>query len=242
MVTGRIHSIETCGTVDGPGIRYVVFMQGCPLRCAYCHNPDTWDGKCGKVVTVKEIIEDIKRYIPYMKLSKGGVTVTGGEPLLQIKFVTELFKELKKIDFHTAIDTSGYVDIEEIKELIEYTDLFLLDIKHINDIEHKKLTGVTNQKTQKLAKYLSDRGIPVWIRHVIIPGITDDIEEVKALAEFILTLKNVEKVEILPYHKMGEYKYEALNIPYRLKGIRTPDKDTIEKIKNVFKDLNIYAV
>lgn len=239
MVTGRIHSIETCGTVDGPGIRYVVFMQGCPLRCAYCHNPDTWDGKSGKAVTVNEIVEDIRRYMPYMKLSKGGVTVTGGEPLLQIEFVTELFKELKKIGIHTAIDTSGYIDIEEVEEIIKYTDLFLLDIKHVDDIEHKKLTGVTNQKTLKLAKYLSDRGIPIWIRHVIVPGITDNIKEVKALAEFISTLKSVEKVEILPYHKMGEYKYEVLNIPYRLKGIKTPDKDTIEKIKNVFKDMNI---
>lgn len=242
MVVGRIHSIETCGTVDGPGIRYVIFMQGCPLRCAYCHNPDTWDINKGKTLTVDEIVEDIKRYIPYIKSSNGGVTVTGGEPLLQIEFVAELFKELKKIGIHTAIDTSGYVDIEDVKELIEYTDLFLLDIKHIDDIEHKKLTGVTNQKTLKLSKYLSDRGIPVWIRHVIVSGITDDLEEVKALAEFISTLKNIKKVEILPYHKMGEYKYEALNMPYRLKGIKIPDKAIIDKIKQIFRDKNINTV
>lgn len=242
MVVGRIHSIETCGTVDGPGIRYVIFMQGCPLRCAYCHNPDTWDINKGKTLTVDEIVEDIKRYIPYIKSSNGGVTVTGGEPLLQIEFVAELFKELKKIGIHTAIDTSGYADIEDVKELIEYTDLFLLDIKHIDDIEHKKLTGVTNQKTLKLSKYLSDRGIPVWIRHVIVSGITDDLEEVKALAEFISTLKNIKKVEILPYHKMGEYKYEALNMPYRLKGIKIPDKTAIDKIKQIFRDKNINTV
>ncbi|HHV74995.1 MAG TPA: pyruvate formate lyase-activating protein [Thermoanaerobacterium sp.] len=242
MVMGKIHSIETCGTVDGPGIRYVVFMQGCPLRCAYCHNPDTWDYSGGKEVSTDEIFNDAIRYIPYMKASGGGVTLTGGEPTLQPEFCEDLFKKLKASVIHTALDTSGYVNIDKVKGLVKYTDLFLLDIKHIDDEGHKKLTGVSNKKTLEFAKYLSDEGKKMWIRHVIVPGITDDMEEIKKLADFVSSLKNVDRVEILPYHKMGVYKYEALGIPYSLKGINPPDTSKIEEIKEEFRKRDIKVV
>lgn len=242
MVMGKIHSIETCGTVDGPGVRYVVFMQGCLLRCAYCHNPDTWHLNDGKEVSTDEIFNDVKRYIPYMKASGGGVTLSGGEPTLQVEFCTDLFKKLKTEKIHTAIDTSGFADIEKVEELVKYTDLFLLDIKHIDDEGHKKLTGVSNKKTLKFAKYLSDIDKKVWIRHVIVPGITDDMEEIKKLADFVSSLKNVDRVEILPYHKMGVYKYEALGIPYSLKGINPPDTSKIEEIKEEFRKRDIKVV
>nr|WP_284700605.1 pyruvate formate-lyase-activating protein [Thermoanaerobacterium sp. R66] len=239
---GKIHSIETCGTVDGPGIRYVVFMQGCPLRCAYCHNPDTWNYNDGKEVSTDEIFNDVKRYIPYMKSSGGGVTLTGGEPTLQPEFCEDLFKKLKASVIHTALDTSGYVNIDKVKGLVKYTDLFLLDIKHIDDEGHKKLTGASNRKTLEFAKYLSDEGKKMWIRHVIVPGITDDMEEIKKLADFVSSLKNVDRVEILPYHKMGVYKYEALGIPYSLKGINPPDTSKIEEIKEEFRKRDIKVV
>ncbi|ORX22222.1 pyruvate formate-lyase 1-activating enzyme [Thermoanaerobacterium sp. PSU-2] len=242
MVMGKIHSIETCGTVDGPGIRYVVFMQGCPLRCAYCHNPDTWDYSGGKEVSTDEIFNDAIRYIPYMKASGGGVTLTGGEPTLQPEFCEDLFKKLKASVIHTALDTSGYVNIDKVKGLVKYTDLFLLDIKHIDDEGHKKLTGASNRKTLEFAKYLSDEGKKMWIRHVIVPGITDDMEEIKKLADFVSSLKNVDRVEILPYHKMGVYKYEALGIPYSLKGINPPDTSKIEEIKEEFRKRDIKVV
>ncbi|AFK85653.1 pyruvate formate-lyase activating enzyme [Thermoanaerobacterium aotearoense SCUT27] len=242
MVMGKIHSIETCGTVDGPGIRYVVFMQGCPLRCAYCHNPDTWNYNGGKEVSTDEIFNDAKRYIPYMKSSGGGVTLTGGEPTLQPEFCEDLFKKLKASGIHTALDTSGYVNIDKVKELVKHTDLFLLDIKHIDDESHKKLTGVSNRKTLEFARYLSDEGKKMWIRHVIVPGITDDMEEIRKLADFVSSLKNVDRVEILPYHKMGVYKYEALGIPYRLKGINPPDTSKIKEIKEEFRKRDIKVV
>jgi pyruvate formate lyase activating enzyme len=242
MVMGKIHSIETCGTVDGPGIRYVVFMQGCPLRCAYCHNPDTWNYNGGKEVSTDEIFNDAKRYIPYMKSSGGGVTLTGGEPTLQPEFCEDLFKKLKASGIHTALDTSGYVNIDKVKELVKHTDLFLLDIKHIDDESHKKLTGVSNRKTLEFARYLSDEGKKMWIRHVIVPGITDDMEEIKKLADFVSSLKNVDRVEIFPYHKMGVYKYEALGIPYRLKGINPPDTLKIKEIKEEFRKRDIKVV
>jgi len=177
-----------------------------------------------------------------MKASGGGVTLTGGEPTLQVEFCTDLFKKLKAENIHTAIDTSGFVDIEKVEELVKYTDLFLLDIKHIDDDEHKKLTGVSNRKTLKFAKYLSDIDKKVWLRHVIVPGITDNMEEIKKLADFVSSLKNVDRVEILPYHKMGVYKYEALGIPYSLKGINPPDTSKIEEIKEEFRKRDIKVV
>lgn len=232
---GRIHSIETCGTVDGPGLRYIIFTQGCPLRCQFCHNPDTWKMGDGKVMAVKELVDDILTYLPFFEASGGGVTVSGGEPLLQTKFLVALFKELKKFGIHTTIDTSGGCFskspsyLETLDELLELTDLVLLDMKQFNPEKHKRLTGLSNEHILDFANYLKEKNIPVWIRHVLVPERSDFDEDLYALADFIDTLTNVEKIEVLPYHKLGVYKYEVLGINYPLEGIDPP---TAERIKN----------
>lgn len=237
-MTGRIHSFESFGTVDGPGIRYVVFLQGCPLRCQYCHNPDTWQGE-GKAYTAEEVVELSLRYKNYFG-DKGGVTVTGGEPLLQIDFVTELFGLLKKKGVHTCVDTSGIIfdpdsktSVEKHKKLLEVADLFLLDIKHIDDEACKKLTGKSNAHTLAFAKFLSDNKKPMWIRQVLVPGLTDSDESLLRTRAFIETLETVEKIEVLPYHSMGEVKYEKLGIEYPLKGVEPPKKERIMNAKRI---------
>lgn len=221
QVLGNIHSIESCGTVDGPGIRFVVFLQGCPLRCLYCHNPDTWSTDVNKKMSVEEIIKKYEGVKEFVK--SGGITVTGGEPLLQIEFVTELFKVAKSKNIHTALDTSGILfnpsDTSTIDNLLTYTDLVLLDIKHINDAEHRKLTGASNKNILAFARYLSDRQIPVWIRHVVLKNITLKEEYLKALGRFIGSLKNVKALDVLPYHNMAIPKYDSLGIQYPLKDI-----------------------
>ena len=240
-VKGRIHSIETCGTVDGPGIRFVIFTQGCPLRCQYCHNPDTWKVNEGKKISVDELMNEIIKYKSYMKFSKGGVTVSGGEPLLQPHFIEELFKRCKNEGIHTALDTSGYINLEVSKEVLKYTDLVLLDIKSINPSLYKELTGVSNEPTLKLAKYLSDNNIPLWIRYVLVPGLTDKKDDIKSLARFISTLKNIERVEVLPFHKMGEYKWEELGYEYKLKSTPTPSDESVKIAKDIFIQQGINA-
>ncbi|SHJ97290.1 pyruvate formate-lyase-activating protein [Tepidibacter formicigenes] len=234
-IKGRIHSIETFGTVDGPGIRYIVFTQGCPLRCKYCHNRDTWDVKSGKEYTVPELMDDIKKYTPFMKYSGGGLTVSGGEPTLQPEFLERLLMEAKANDIHTAVDTSGFVDIEIIDPILDYTDLVLLDIKHINRDSFKELTGVYNDKTLNLAKHLEKRNIPTWIRYVLVPGITDKEEDIENLAKFVSNLKNVENIEVLPYHSMGEFKWEELGYEYPLKGICDATDEDVEKASRIFE-------
>ena len=235
---GKIHSVFSGGTVDGPGIRFVVFMQGCPLRCKYCHNPDSWLLADGEERSVESLVDEIVKYKNYYG-EKGGVTVSGGEPLLQIDFVTELLKTVKERGINTAVDTSGYTfnlnDSESVKKheaLDEYVDLYLLDIKHIDDLAHKDLTGVHNQNTLNYAKWLSSRGKRIWIRHVLVPGITDSGDSLQKLSDFIKTI-NVEKVEILPYHTMGEVKYQKLQIDYPLKGVNPPDKASVERAKRI---------
>lgn len=235
---GYIHSFESFGTVDGPGIRFVVFMQGCPLRCQYCHNPDTW-GAGGKPYSAGQVCDQALKYKNYFA-DKGGVTVSGGEPLLQIGFVTELFSLLKRRGVHTALDTSGYTfdpgdpDCEEKhKRLIAFTDLVLLDIKHIDGAAHRSLTGKGNEHTLAFAKFLSDNKIPIWIRHVLVPGLTDDDEALKKLKAFIDTLKTVEKVEVLPYHTMGAVKYEKLGYDYPLKDVEPPTKERVDNAKRI---------
>lgn len=241
MVTGRIHSVESFGAVDGPGLRYVVFFQGCPLRCLYCHNPDTWKMGDGKETTVKEIIDDLESYIPFFNASGGGITVSGGEPLLQIDFLTEIFKECKKLGIHTAIDTAGGPFsrrpqfIEKLEELLKYTDLVLLDIKEIDRERHKQITGMHNDHILDFAKFLSEKNVPVWIRHVLVPGLSDYDEDLYRLRDFIKTLNNVEKIEVLPYHTMGIYKWETLGIPYKLKGVEPPSE---ERVENAVRILN----
>ncbi len=230
----RIHSMESFGTVDGPGIRFVLFLQGCHLKCKYCHNRDTWDIKGGEEKTLEEIIEKIKNYKNYITISGGGVTVTGGEPLLQVKFLIELFKELKKENIHTCIDTSGMVNItDDIKELLQYTDLVLLDIKHIDDEKCKNLVGVSNKKELEFARYLSDNNIKMWIRQVLVPGYTDDEKDLQKLKEFIGTLKTVEKIQILKYHSMGKYKWEKLGLKYSLEGVRDATAEDEERAKKI---------
>ncbi|MBQ9729335.1 MAG: pyruvate formate lyase-activating protein [Clostridia bacterium] len=237
-MNGKIHSFESFGTVDGPGIRHVVFMQGCPLRCRYCHNPDTWSGG-GKEYSAQEVCKNVLRYKNYYG-EKGGVTVSGGEPLLQIEFVTELFTLLKENGIHTAVDTSGFTfrkdDPESVRkheQLLAVTDLVLLDIKHIDEENHRALTGQSNENTLAFAKFLSERGTPTWIRHVLVPTQTDDDGALLRLRAFIDTLKSVEKVEVLPYHTMGEVKYEKLGYEYPLKGVAPPTKERVENAKRI---------
>ena len=239
MVKGRVHSIETFGTVDGPGIRFILFMQGCPLRCKYCHNRDTWDVKGGKEYTVDEIMTEVNKYAPYMKFSGGGLTVSGGEATLQPEFLKELFKRAKKDGVHTCLDTSGFVNIDTIDPILDYTDLVLLDLKHMVSSKAKDLTGVGIEKTLELAKHLSDRNIPVWIRHVLVPGVTDDRENLELMGKFISTLKNVDRVELLPYHTLGVHKWENLGFEYELKGVPDATKEDVEKSAKVLAEFGV---
>ena len=233
----KVHSFESLGTVDGPGIRFVIFLQGCHLKCKYCHNRDTWDINGGSYKSVDEIFEKTLRYKPYFENSNGGVTVTGGEPLLQVKFLIELFKKLKNAGIHTCIDTSGIVNLtDEIKEVLKLTDLVLLDIKHIDSEKCKELTGHSNKRELEFAKYLSENGIPIWIRQVIIPGITDEEEDIIKLKEFIKTLKTVEKIEFLPYHTAGKYKWEELGKKYELTDIREATQEDICRVKRIYEE------
>lgn len=220
----------------GLGLRFVVFMQGCHLRCKYCHNRDTWDTCLGNIITLDELLDKIERYENYFNASNGGVTISGGEPLLQIDFLINLFKELKKRNIHTAIDTSGMVEItEKVKELIELTDLFLLDIKHIDSKKCKELVGMSNEKELAFARYLRDINKPMWIRQVIVPTITDSKEDLLKLKQFIQSLSNVKKVELLKYHSMGKYKWENLGYKYELENIPNATDENIKIAKEVLR-------
>ena len=231
---GRVHSFETFGAVDGPGIRFVIFMQFCSLQCKYCQNRDTWEINAGNQYSAEELLNKILKYKNYFLASGGGVTVSGGEPLLQYKFLIELFTLLKKENIHTAIDTSGNVDLtDDMKKLIDLTDLFLLDIKCINDEICKKLTGVSNKKELAFAKYLSSINKPTWIRQVIVPTITDRTEDLLALKDFLSTLTNVEKIELLPYHDLGKSKWIKLGLKYELENIRVANNNDIEYAKRI---------
>jgi len=237
-VYGKIHSVETCGTVDGPGIRYVVFAQGCPLRCMYCHNPDTWDSRGKDLLTrsVGEIMTDILKYKSYFRFSGGGVTLTGGEPLMQQEFAAALLSACKNEGLHTTLDTSGYVDIDEsTKRVLEHTDLVLLDIKSINPGTFKKVTGFPIDKTLAFAKYLSDAGIMAWVRFVLVPGLTDNEDELHALASYLTALKNVDKVGILAFHQMGAFKWQEQNLNYKLKDTKEPSAEETERVRELFR-------
>ena len=229
MTKGYIHSIETCGTVDGPGLRYVIFLQGCPMRCQYCHNPDTWEPGKGNQMTVQEVLEGFYHNREFYKT--GGVTVTGGEPMMQMDFLIELFECLHADGYHTCIDTSGIIyrpDSEKvmakIDRLMSVTDLVMLDIKHIDDDKHKKLTAHTNENILAFARYLDKKGIPMWIRHVVVPGITLYKEYLEQLGEFMATLNNVKALDVLPYHSLGKDKYESLGMEYPMKDTRDATK------------------
>ncbi len=236
---GVIHSFESFGTVDGPGIRFVVFMQGCPMRCKYCHNPDTWHMDSGTEVQAEDVVANALRYKNYFT-GGGGITVSGGEPLLQIDFIIEVFTLAKQNGLHTALDTSGITFnafdsacVEKHKKLLTVTDLVLLDIKHIDDKKHFELTGHGNQNTLCFAEFISKQGVPLWLRHVLVPGINDDVVSLKRLRTFIDRLQTLQKVEILPYHTMGEVKYQKLGIAYPLKGVQPPDEKSVQTAKEI---------
>lgn len=229
-MTGFIHSLESFGTVDGPGVRYVVFFQGCPMRCLYCHNPDTWDMLHGTKMESSEIIERVERNQMFYRT--GGLTATGGEPLLQIEFLTELFRQAKEKGIHTCLDTSGILfdgqnheRMEQWEALAQVTDLVMLDIKHMEQETHKKLTGHSNRSVFEFARFLETKRIPLWVRHVIVPGITDSKEEWVKLGSYLKTLSNFEHLEVLPYHTMGKSKYINLGIEYPLGDTKALSKE-----------------
>ena len=234
-ILGNVHSIESCGTVDGPGIRFVVFMQGCPMRCLYCHNPDSW-GVGETIGTKMSPLDIISRYEGVREFCKGGITVTGGEPLLQIDFVTELFRLAKEKKIHTALDTSGITfvkdNVEKFDKLLEYTDLVLLDIKHIDDEEHKKLTGHSNKNILEFAKYLSEKKKPMWVRHVVVPEITFKQEYLFELGKFLKELKNITALDVLPYHSMAVSKYKNLGMEYPLENTPQLTKEQALQARN----------
>ncbi|GAB4549363.1 MAG: pyruvate formate-lyase-activating protein [Pleurocapsa sp.] len=236
---GKIHSIETCGTVDGPGIRYVIFTQGCPLRCLYCHNPDCRYPNEGKEVTVNELIADIQKYHSYMQFSGGGVTITGGEPIMQPEFVNEILRCCHELGIHTALDTSGYVKLATVKPILNYVDLVLLDLKSFDPTIYHQVTSVSLEPTLTFARYLGEIGKPAWIRFVLVPHLTDSIDNVRGLAQFVASLNNIERVEILPFHKMGEYKWEELGYEYKLKDTPTPSPESIATARNIFAEYGI---
>ena len=238
MLKGYVHSLESFGSVDGPGVRYVIFLSGCAMRCQFCHNPDTWNMKEGKEYTTDQLLQTALRFKSYWG-EKGGITVSGGEPLLQMDFLTELFCKAKEAGVHTTLDTSGnpYTTKEpwhsKWLKLMKYTDLVLLDIKQINEQEHVKLTGQTNQNILAMARELSDMNKPVWIRHVLVPGGSDKDEYLHQLADFIQTLGNARRVEVLPYHTLGTFKWEKLGIPYPLEGVKPPTQERIDNARRI---------
>ncbi|MBF1570215.1 MAG: pyruvate formate lyase-activating protein [Prevotella sp.] len=237
----RVHSVESFGSVDGPGIRFVIFLKGCAMRCQYCHNPDTWDRAGGNLRSVDDVLSQALRYRSYWG-EKGGITVSGGEALLQIQPLTELFHKAKDLGINTCLDTSAQPfsrkdgRFSAFEALMKYTDLVLLDIKHIDNGVHKRLTGWENENILDCARYLSDIHKPVWIRHVLVPGINDDDESLHRLRSFIDTLSNVERVEVLPYHDLGVYKWEQLGIPYKLTDVKPPTEESVLHARKILTE------
>lgn len=237
---GYVHSTESFGTVDGPGIRFIVFMQGCRMRCEFCHNPDTWNIGGGTPYTAQELLDEAMDYKEYWG-DHGGITVSGGEPLIHIDFLIKFFKLAKEQGVHTALDTCGqpftYDEpwYSRFDELMDYTDLVLMDIKHIDSDFHRKYTGHPNESILNMAKDLSERGIPMWIRHVLVPGRSDFDEDLTKLSHFIDSLDSVAKVEVLPYHKLGVYKYEELGIPYKLMDTESPTQERVDNANRILK-------
>ena len=236
----QVHSIESFGSVDGPGIRFVIFLKGCTMRCQYCHNPDTWSRAGGQLRSVDDVLAQAQRYQSYWG-EIGGITVSGGESLLQIHSLTELFRKAKSLGINTCLDTSAQPfsrdssSFPAFEELMRDTDLLLLDIKHIDSDAHKQLTGWRNENILDCARYLSDIGKPVWIRHVLIPGINDDDESLRNLRAFIDTLRNVERVDVLPYHALGVYKWEQLGIPYALTEVKSPTEESVRHAQRILR-------
>ena len=237
---GYVHSIETCGTVDGPGLRFVVFTQGCPMRSLYCHTPDTWQPHVGQTMEVDEILKEFEKKKNFYK--NGGITVTGGEPMMQMEFLTELFEKCHGRGIHTCLDTSGIMFneskeyLKKVDRLLAVTNLVMLDIKHIDLEEHKKLTAQSNENILKFAKYIDNKGCEIWIRHVVVPGITQNDKYLYKLGEFIGTLKHVKALDVLPYHTMGAVKYQNLGMKYPLDGVRPLEKQEAIAAREVIKE------
>lgn len=240
MTKGFVHSVESFGSVDGPGIRFLIFLQGCPMRCQFCHNPDSWKTGIGEERTADELLDQAERFRAYWG-DNGGITVSGGEALLQIDFLLELFEKAKQRGIGTCLDTSAQLFIrkapffEKFERLMELTDTVLLDIKHIDDEEHRKLTRHSNANILDCARYLSEIDKPVWIRHVLIPGITDKDEYLVRLRDFLSTLHNIERIEVLPYHTLGVYKYEKLGIDYPLKDVQPPAAERVANANDILQ-------
>jgi len=234
---GYVHSIYSGGMVDGPGIRTVVFFSGCPLRCLYCHNPDTWKLKSGTKYTSEEIVKEVLKYKAFYKTG-GGVTVSGGEPFMQAEFLTEVLKGCKQNGIHTVVDTSGYANMETAREALRYTNLLLLDIKSFNPQVYEKLTGVEIQKTLDMLKLAREMNIPTWIRYVLVPDLTDDENELRELTTFLQDYPNVKKIDILPFHKSGEYKWKEQGIPYQLTDTQEPTMEAVERARQIVSHLH----
>lgn len=240
MTKGFVHSVESFGSVDGPGIRFLIFLQGCPMRCQFCHNPDSWKTGIGEERTADELLDQAERFRAYWG-DKGGITVSGGEALMQIDFLLELFEKAKQRGIGTCLDTSAQLFtrkalfFEKFERLMELTDTVLLDIKHIDDEEHRKLTRHSNANILDCARYLSEIDKPVWIRHVLIPGITDKDEYLFRLRDFLSTLHNIERIEVLPYHTLGVYKYEKLGIDYPLKDVQPPAAERVANANDILQ-------
>jgi pyruvate formate lyase activating enzyme len=239
---GYVHSTIPSGSVDGPGIRFVLFVSGCPLRCLYCHNPDTWDLKSGTWRSVNDVVAEIGKYAGFLKCT-GGLTVSGGGPLMQAKFVHEVMRRCKReYGLHTALDTTGLLSKHLPDAWFDAVDMVLLDIKHIDPEKHKLLTSVPLQPVLDFARRLARMSKPVWIRHVLVPGYTDDYDDVEKLADFVAGLKNVERVEVLPFHKMGEYKWKELGFQYELGETPAPTEETVERVRHQFESRGLLAV
>ncbi len=236
---GYVHSVESFGSADGPGVRYIIFLSGCNLRCRFCHNPDTWEKCAGEELEASEVVKKALRYKDYWG-DKGGITISGGEPLLQPEFLLEILKEAKKENINTCIDTAGEpykntLSDELLEKIVNYTDLFMLDIKHIDEEAHINLTGKSGKNIKDLARKLSDMGQPLWIRHVLVPGINDSEEDLKALRAFLDKLKTVERIDVLPYHTLGVFKWEELGIPYTLDGVEPPTQESVKLANKILK-------
>ncbi len=231
----RFHSYESCGTVDGPGIRFILFLQGCLMRCKYCHNRDTWDLQGGNEITVEELMKEVVTYKHFMNATGGGVTASGGEAVLQMEFVRDWFKACKAEGINTCLDTNGFVRSYDhvVDEMLEVTDLVLLDLKQLNDDIHKNLIGVSNKRTLEFAQYLHKKNKPTWVRYVVVPGYTDDDDSVHRLGKFIEGMDNIEKVELLPYHRLGEHKWTTLGEEYELADVLPPSKEKLEHIQKI---------
>ena len=230
---GYIHSIETAGMVDGPGIRYVIFFSGCNLRCKYCHNPDTWKMQDGTLTTVDELLHDMQKYRSFLHFSGGGITITGGDPFVQADFLVNLLQACRASGFHTTLDTSGYGKPDTARRVLQHTDLLMLDIKSINPAVYKDVTGVPLEPTLQTLELSREMNIPAWIRFVLVPGLTDDVNDLQAMAAYLKDFPNIEKIDVLPFHKMGEHKWEELGLPYTLSDCKPPTKQQLNQAKKI---------